>query len=131
MNQPEVLALLRFIAAACPAQKLDEYTADAWAEVLADIAAADAKLAVIEIVRRQPFISCSDIATGVKNIRTNRLRIFGDIGPAPAEILDDTRAWQQWERKRREAIMSGRITRDTEPPKELTTLPQRGPWWEN
>lgn len=135
MNQPEVLALLRFIAAACPAQKLDEYTADAWAEVLADIDPADAKTAVIKLVRSQPFISCSDIATGVKEIRSNRLRAFGDIGAAPPEILADTQAWLQWERERREGIMSGAITKENDThPKELMSgggYGVGGAWWEN
>lgn len=137
MNLSETVALLRFVAAACPAQKLDEYTPDAWAEVLADIAPADAKTAVINLVREKPFIACSDVVTGVKALRSKRLQAFGDIGTAPPEILDDTRAWVEWERERREGIASGRITHENDThPKELQSGGLRfggdgHGWWNN
>lgn len=136
MNMTEVTTLIRFIAAACPAQRFDEYTADAWSEALSDISPEDAKLATIKLVREKPFLSCSDIVTGVRDIRRRRLDAFGDIGTAPREILDDTQAWVAWERERREDIKSGRITRDNDPLKELMALEPRAPrtstgWWDN
>lgn len=137
MNMSETTALIRFIAAACPAQKFDEYTADAWTAALDDIDAGDAKIAVIRLVRSNPFISCSDIVKGVKQLRRQRLDAFGDIGSAPREILDDPVAWVKWERERREGILSGRITKENDThPKELmpaeTPYPvARGAWWDN
>lgn len=136
MNMTETTVLIRFIAAACPAQKFDEYTADAWSEALADVDAGDAKLATVKLVRDQPFISCSDIVNGVRDIRKRRLDAFGDIGTAPAEILDDANAWVAWTRERREDIKSGRLTRDNDPLRELMALEPPKPntstgWWDN
>lgn len=137
MNMSETTALIRFIAAACPAQKFDEYTADAWATALEDVDAGDAKIATIKLVREKPFIACSDIVTGIKHLRRKRLEAFGDIGSAPREILDDPRAWQKWERERREGILSGRITKenDTHPPElmpsERPYPTAGGAWWTN
>lgn len=136
MNMAETTALIRFISAACPAQKFDEYTADAWTTALEDIDASDAKEATIGLVREKPFIACSDIVTGVKALRTYRLKRFGDIGIAPRQILDDATAWVQWERERREAIASGRLTRENDThPKELQSggpsYPGGDGWWNN
>lgn len=74
MNPTESLALIRFVRAACPQQKLDEYTPDAWHELLADLPFADCKAAVIELAKRQPFVSPAEIRTEVRRARNERCR---------------------------------------------------------
>lgn len=74
MNPTESLALTRFVRAACPQQKLDEYTPDAWHELLADLTFADCKGAVVELAKRQPFVSPAEIRTEVRRARNERCR---------------------------------------------------------
>lgn len=74
MNATQSLALTRFVRAACPQQKLDEYTPDAWHELLADLPFTGCKAAVVELAKRQPFISPAEIRTEVRRLRIERCR---------------------------------------------------------
>ncbi len=67
MNSQEATALCRLVKAACPAQKFDEYTPDVWAPMLANVDFDAAQKAVVEIGKRQPWISPSDIIAEVRN----------------------------------------------------------------
>lgn len=72
MNRNEVLALGRWVQAACPQQKWDKHTPDVWTEMLDMYSAGDAMNAVKTLVQRQPFISLSDLITEIKKIRAKR-----------------------------------------------------------
>lgn len=77
MNAAEAVTLVRLVKGICPAQQIDTYTPDAWALVLADIRYEDAQPAVIELAKRQPFISLSDIVGEVKRVRKLRIQASG------------------------------------------------------
>jgi len=81
MTPHETLLLTRYVKACCPQQHIDEYTPDAWHDLLADLDAADSRTAVAEIVKRQPFVAVAEIRAEVKRIRRDRLE--REIIPAP------------------------------------------------
>lgn len=93
MNAQEVTMLGRAVAAICPAQKWDDFTPDAWRELLGDLAYDDARAAVFTLGRAQPFIAPCDIRKEVKRIRAQRL----DDNPMPEPPAELTvaqyRAW--------------------------------------
>lgn len=61
MTPTEMVMLTRYIKALCPQQQIDEYTADAWHDVLGHLDLADARHAAVAVARRQPFIAPSEI----------------------------------------------------------------------
>ena len=72
MNEEEIAKLIRFVHALCPAQKMDEFTPDAWELILDDIAFDDAKAALKTLGRQLRFIAPSDIAQEVRRVRNLR-----------------------------------------------------------
>lgn len=87
MNPSETVMLARYVKALCPQQKFDEYTPDAWHDVLADFALADARAAAAAVARRQPFVSPAEIIDEIRKIRDERAD--GYQGPGlSAEIPD-------------------------------------------
>lgn len=87
MTPSETVILTRYVAACCPQQAIDEYTPDAWHDLLADLDAADCRAAVAAVVKRQPFVAVAEIRAEVKRIR--RDRIAREIVPAPPPELTD------------------------------------------
>lgn len=69
MNAKEIAMLCRYVQALCPAQKFDEYTADAWLDVLGSLPYQLAKRAAVEAASRQTFVSPSDIKNTLKAMR--------------------------------------------------------------
>jgi hypothetical protein len=65
MTPRETLALTRFVKACCPQQEIDEYTPEAWHELLGDLSLAQCRVAVRTVARRQPFVAPSEIITEV------------------------------------------------------------------
>lgn len=72
MNETQMAILVRDVKALCPAQKFDEYTPDAWLEVIGDLDYDDAHAAIVALGRQQPFIGPSDIATEVRRVSNTR-----------------------------------------------------------
>jgi hypothetical protein len=70
----EVVNLVRLLRAIAPAQKFDDYTAEAWQPILDDVRSEDAFAAVKELGKRLPFISPADIRTEVRRMRSERMR---------------------------------------------------------
>lgn len=79
MNAKEALSIVRIVRAACPAQKLDEYTIDVWADALADTDFGEAREAVRRLVRRQPFIAVSEIIGEVAQHRRDAMRRLASL----------------------------------------------------
>lgn len=104
MIATESLALTRFVRAACPQQKFDEYTPDAWHELLADLEFADCKTAAVELARRQPFVSPAEIRAEVRRARAERCR--ADMTD-PAYELNDVAGGLAAIRERRRALGDG------------------------
>jgi hypothetical protein len=92
MIATEMATLVRFVRALCPAQKIDEYTPDAWMLVIGDLEFADAEAAVKTLGRSQPFIAAADIATEVHRMRAKRLGGWAETEP-DVEDPDDWRAY--------------------------------------
>lgn len=107
MNAQECLALTRAVAAICPAQKFDDYTPDAWRELLGDLEFTDARAAVFALGRVQPFIPPCDIRSEVARIRKGRI----DENPMPEPPSELTVAeYLVWLRETKTAIADGRMT---------------------
>jgi hypothetical protein len=87
MSPDEVVILARYVRALCPGQKFDEYTPDAWHDVLADFALADARSAAAAVARKQPFVSPAEIITEIRKQRDDRAADFQGPGLS-AEIPD-------------------------------------------
>lgn len=121
MNAEEAVALCRFTAACCPAQKFDEYTPDAWGLILADIRLVDAKDAVVEIKKTSTWVDPSDIIREVRKMRRKRIDEYGPITP-PADLdPDDVAAYRQWWINVQRAIADGDLQ-----PKQLEAADPAG-----
>ena len=51
MTPEEVVVLARYVRALCPQQKFDEYTPDAWHDLLGDLSLADCRQAAETLAR--------------------------------------------------------------------------------
>lgn len=105
MTPIEAAVLCKFTKAACPQQAIDEYTPDAWAELLDDIRFEDAKVAVKAIAKRQPFVAPAEIIDEVKRTRADRVkRYFANASP-PSGL--DAAEYAEWYRVTVTAIADG------------------------
>ncbi|MGW1160413.1 zinc finger domain-containing protein [Streptomyces sp. NPDC002519] len=96
MTPDEVVVLARYVRALCPQQKFDEYTPDAWHDVLSDYRLADARAAAAAVAKRQPFVSPAEIITEIKQQRSDRATDFQGPGlsaEVPDADPDDVRAY--------------------------------------
>lgn len=73
MNYSETCKLIALVKTLAPAQKFEEFTAEAWHGVLDDVSYKDAADAVKAVGKRQAFIAPSDIIAESKIIRRGRL----------------------------------------------------------
>ena len=93
MNKPEAITLCRLAKAACPQQAIDEYTPDAWFELLGDLRFEDAKEALFNVCRVQPFVAPAEIRDAVKRLRHARIDAFGPFDPPPELDPKDYSPW--------------------------------------
>lgn len=87
MNSQEAVVLTRYVKALCPQQKFDEFTADAWYDVLGDLTLADCRTAAAEMARRQPFVSPAEIISVIRQRRGDNARDIQGPGQ-PAAVPD-------------------------------------------
>ena len=77
MNELETALLTRQVRATCPAQRIDEYTPDAWHQIFQrlpfELSLADARDAVETLGADQPFIAPADIVRHVRRLRAARI----------------------------------------------------------
>lgn len=104
MNNQETVKLTRLVKAMCPQQAMDEYTADTWCELLADLRLTDCTEAVKRLGQEQPFIAPSEIRAAVRKIRTDRLDRIALPDPNPDMTPVQT---IEWLRNTRRAIADG------------------------
>ena len=111
MSPAEAVMLCRFAKACCPQQQFDEYTPDAWHELLGDLRFDDCKAAVVAVTQRQPFVAPAEIRTEVRRVRYDRVDKFGHIEPPPG-LEDDPRA--EWDAIAaiRQRVADGELTRE-------------------
>lgn len=107
----QAVALCRFAKACCPQQQFDEYTPDAWGELLADLRFEDCKEALTRVARRQPFVSPAEIRAEVKKIRFARIDAFGPFDP-PREMEGNVKGYSEWIRAMNRRIADGELTRE-------------------
>jgi hypothetical protein len=122
VNRADAIKLCRYVHAATPAQKLDEYTPQAWADILEDLPCGfdEARGAVVAIKRRQVFVDCSDIIAEVRAVRDARIRLHPPP-PPPPELIDDPAAYGEYLRESTRAAADGTSGRQaiTGPRREL------------
>lgn len=109
MTPTEAVLLTRYVEACCPQQRFDEYTADAWHDLLGDLDLQDCKEAAAEVARRQPFVAPAEIRAQVKRVRALRLKGFVYV-PTPGD--DDPDIYLASVRAQRAAVASGRRAAD-------------------
>ena len=106
MIKTEAAALCRYLQACCPQQKFDQFTSDAWFDLLADMPFGLAKLAAQRVASRQPFVSPSEIIATAKAMRKA-------VDPHITRLLDETEGaapsdpdtdWLTWCKARRERV---------------------------
>lgn len=93
MTPSETVVLTRYVAACCPQQAIDDYTPDAWHDLLSDLSAADCRAAVTAVAKRQPFVAPAEIRAEVRRIRRDRLE--REIPAPPPELADEPGKYQQ------------------------------------
>lgn len=111
MTAAEAVMLCRFAKACCPQQQFDEYTPDAWHELLGDLRFEDCKDAVVAVTKRQPFCAPAEIRAEVKRLRFARLDAFGPFDP-PAELGTSPVDYSQWIADMNRRICDGSLTRE-------------------
>jgi len=84
----EAVALTRYVKACCPQQQIDQYTPDAWHDLLGDLELADCLTAVREVCKRQPFIAPAEIRAEIRRARNDRLA-REIVSAPPAELTDE------------------------------------------
>jgi len=114
MTPTEALVLCRLTKGMCPQQAIDEFTPDAWHLLLEDARFEDAKAALVNLARRQPFVAPAEILTEVKRIRSQRIKEFGPYD-VPAGL--DSREYGEFLRATNKRIADGEIAS----PDELAT----------
>lgn len=104
MTEDEAVVLTRYVRAACPQQKFDEYTSDAWFDLLAEYSLDDCRRAVADVGKRQPFIAPSEIIDEVSKIRRARLEGFVY---EPGDGDDDAKVYLARLREQRRQVANG------------------------
>lgn len=114
MTRQEAVALCRYVKACCPQQAMDEYTPDAWHDLLGGLDAGDCRKAARAVAQRQPFVSPSEISEEVRRMRTERIGPAGPgLGPTPPPAdPDDTAAYLAALRTQQAQVAAGRLPRE-------------------
>ncbi|MEU1088902.1 hypothetical protein ABZ401_19065 [Streptomyces sp. NPDC005892] len=87
MTEEETVVLARYVRALCPQQKFDEYTPDAWHDVLGEWPLPAARAAAAAVARKQPFVSPAEIIAEIRKQRDAKADSFQGPG-LPAEVPD-------------------------------------------
>ena len=85
MDKFEIAQIIGFVHALCPAQKINEFTPDAWELVLEDFPFEEARAALKILGQRLRFIAPSDIATEIRHVRNTRTSFAPGTGPVAIE----------------------------------------------
>ncbi|MEU5426903.1 hypothetical protein AB0H73_15040 [Streptomyces olivoreticuli] len=117
MTEAETVMLARYVRALCPQQKFDEYTADAWHDLLAPYDLNEARTAVARhIAAGNAFVAVGEIVTEIRKARNDRLDRHTEAEPPAGDLGDDT--YKAALLAERRAIADGRIE-----PRPVPALP--------
>jgi uncharacterized protein YqfA (UPF0365 family) len=114
MTPTETTRLLHLVVQIAPAQRVDEFTADAWHLVLSDLPYDVAQAAVVQAARTARFIAPADVVAAAKALYAQRPRPQHDPAAVPDADPDDPRAYA-------EALRAGRMR--TPDPADLKPRP--------
>lgn len=70
MTLEEVGMLLGYVAGACPSQKMNDLTGDAWLDILGHLGYDECRAAARVVGAKQPYIAPSDIIAAVAAVRS-------------------------------------------------------------
>lgn len=114
MTSEEAVILVAYVRACCPQQKFDEYTPDAWHDLLGDLTLSDCRAAARTIAQRQPFVAPAEIRAEVARIRADRIGPAGPgLMPAPPPAdPDDVHGYLRAMRAQQTAVGDGRQPRE-------------------
>lgn len=110
MNVHEVRAMCLWLRKLVPNQQLDDDTPEAWTPLLASVAVADARVAVMRILEREAYVVPKGITTEVRRMRRERLERVGFRSIAPNVDPDDEAGQRRELLALRDAIASGAFT---------------------
>jgi len=111
MRPTETVGLTRYIRAHFPHQPIDEYTAEALEETLADYPLADCRQAVLNLAERgDEWCQPTAVKAEVKRIRNKRVADYGPIEPPAGLDPDDVRGYQRWLGAMHKGIADGTVT---------------------
>jgi len=100
MNHTETIELTRYVQALCPAQKLDQYSADAWHDVIGDLPLGLAKRAAAACARQKPFVAQSEIVAAAIRLRR---AVKAQIDREANDVVNPPQgglAYVEWRRQR-------------------------------
>jgi hypothetical protein len=66
MTHEETVILVRYVRACCPQQAMDEFTPDAWHDLLGGLSLRECREAVAVVARRQPFVAPAEVIAEVR-----------------------------------------------------------------
>jgi hypothetical protein len=95
MTPRETVLLTRYVKACCPQQAIDEYTPDAWFDLLGDLNLIDCRRAVAEVGKRQPFVAPAEIRAEVRRLREALIPDRSQLPSPGADLADHPVAWEQ------------------------------------
>lgn len=81
MRPSDTVRLLALVTQIAPAQKVDEFTPDAWHLVVGDLDYDEAREAVIAVARRQAWIAPADVVQEALRARARRPRFDAEYVP--------------------------------------------------
>lgn len=106
MTPDETVILARYVHALCPQQKFDEYTPDAWHDVLRDFTLDEARTAAALIAGRQAFVAPGEIATEIRRTRAALVSVDAETEP-PAADPNNVPLYLRTLRTHRRAVATG------------------------
>lgn len=116
MTPNETVMLARYVRALCPQQKFDEYTADAWHDLLTNYELPEARAAVARhIAAGNAFVAVGEIVTEIRKARNDLLDRHTEAEPPAGDIGDH--AYRHALLAERRAIASGLLPPQAIPPR--------------
>jgi hypothetical protein len=96
MIEQEWIVLFRYVRAMFPQQKFDEYTPEAWYDVLGQYEAAHVRAGVARCAAEKPFVSPAEIVAAIRSARADADRDLqgpGQYAEVPDADPDDVQAY--------------------------------------
>ena len=110
MTQQEWVILFRYVRAMFPQQKFDEYTPEAWYDVLGEYGGNETRAAIAACAAEKPFVSPAEIVAAIRNRRQDTDRDLqgpGQYAEIPDADPDDVQAYLAALRQQRTRAASG------------------------